>query len=114
MCRAGSGKDVWGVDSLTNYPPGARPAAAGGSAACILAALKCGSCSPKRLVPPVHLPAGEGRKELPVQANDEGVQTPIDLPCQCSDADPRGEESQEVEVSCFWQRHFGKCGESYM
>lgn len=41
-------------------------------------------------------------------------QTPIDLPCQCSDADPRGEASQEVEVDCYWQRIYQKCGEPYM
>lgn len=49
-----------------------------------------------------------------MQANDDGVQTPIDLPCQCSDADPRGEASQEVEVDCYWQRIYQKCNEPYM
>ncbi|PSC73937.1 Beta-Ig-H3 fasciclin [Micractinium conductrix] len=75
---AGSGKDVWGIDTLVNYP------------------------------------AGEGRKTVPVQAGDVLAPAPIDLDCQCSDADPRAEDSQEVVFGCFWQKQFEKCNETYM
>lgn len=51
---------------------------------------------------------------MPVQAGDTGVQTPIDLPCQCSDADPREENSQLVIFDCFYQRYYQKCNELYM
>ncbi|KAL4426862.1 hypothetical protein ABPG77_006648 [Micractinium sp. CCAP 211/92] len=77
-CHAGSGKDVWGIDTLVGYP------------------------------------AGEGRKEVPVQAGDTGNQTPIDLDCQCSDADPRDEATQTVKFGCWYQRAYGKCQETYM
>ncbi|KAI7844504.1 hypothetical protein COHA_001863 [Chlorella ohadii] len=77
-CHAGSGKDIWGETTLTNYPP------------------------------------GRSRLEVPVQANDDGMQTPIALKCQCSDADPRGQDTQEVTYNCFHQRLFQKCSETYM
>jgi hypothetical protein len=51
---------------------------------------------------------------VPVQANDDGSQAPIALKCQCSDADPREESTQEITYDCFYQRFFGKCGEAYM
>ncbi|GAB4817690.1 hypothetical protein N2152v2_004736 [Parachlorella kessleri] len=57
---------------------------------------------------------GQGRKTVPVQANDDGVVQPIDLKCQCSDADPRGDLDGLVSVDCFYQRVFGNCNETYM
>lgn len=60
------------------------------------------------------LGAGQGRKEVPVQAGDTGDQTPIDLDCQCSDADPRDEATQTVTFGCWYQRAYGKCQETYM
>ena len=49
-CRAGSGEDKWGADTLIN------------------------------------LPSGKARPTLPNQAGDNGDSSPIDVPCQCSDA----------------------------
>jgi hypothetical protein len=49
-----------------------------------------------------------------VQANDVEQPDPIDLPCQCSDADPRDEASQQVTYTCLYQRHYGNCNQPYM
>ena len=51
---------------------------------------------------------------MPVQANDTGDATPIALKCQCSDADPRDEATQEISFDCFYQRFFGNCNQTYM
>ena len=100
------------MDTLTNYPPG-------GSRATL--ALPAAQATPPPLLfwqprhraypasfavhaaPPFMPPAschaaGRGRLEVPVQANDDGVQTPIALKCQCSDADPRDADTQEVRL----------------
>ena len=42
--------------------------------------------------------AGQGRKTVPVQANDDGVVQPIDLKCQCSDA---GKKQARVWQFCL-------------
>jgi len=44
-----------------------------------------------------------------VQAGDTGVQTPIDLDCQCSDADPR-EETTQVNIRCLGRGRVGGAG----
>ena len=51
---------------------------------------------------------------MPVQAGDTEPLDPIDLPCQCSDADPRGEMSQLVTYTCFYQRQYNNCNQPYM
>ena len=48
---------------------------------------------------------------MPNQANDAGIPDPIDLPCQCSDADPRDEKTGQVTFSCYFQRHFSSCND---
>ncbi|KAL4859409.1 hypothetical protein ACK3TF_000516 [Chlorella vulgaris] len=62
----------------------------------------------------VNYPPGRTRLTVPNQANDVGAPAPIDLKCQCSDADPREELSQEVSYTCFYQRHFGNCNQDYL
>lgn len=51
---------------------------------------------------------------MPVQANDDAAPAPIDLKCQCSDADPRGEATQSISYTCLYQRHYGNCNQAYM
>lgn len=111
-CHAGSGKDLWGVDTLTNYPPGGSRAALPPPAAQALppplqlwrpSHRACPASFAAHTAPPFFPPAschaaGRGRLEVPVQANDDGVQTPIALKCQCSDADPRDADTQEVRL----------------
>jgi len=77
-CRAGSGDDKWGKDTLTNYP------------------------------------SGRERLTVPNQAGDEGDRAPIEVPCQCSDANPRDEVEQAVETTCFFHRVFGSCNADFM
>lgn len=90
--QAGSGLDLWGKDTLINYPPGkawGRPvhgsAARKARASVLLLQATSDSMTTPYLLPCCHL-AGEGRKTVPVQANDDGVQVPIAVKCQCSDA----------------------------
>lgn len=47
-----------------------------------------------------------------MQANDVGEPTPVDLKCQCSDADPRDDKTQLVTYDCFYQRLFGNCNDT--
>jgi hypothetical protein len=51
---------------------------------------------------------------VPVQANDVEAPTPIDVKCQCSDADPRVEATQSITYTCLYQRHYGNCDQTYM
>ena len=115
-CRAGSGKDIWGETTLVNYPPGGRRRSSAAAARFWRRpSRRPGGAVPAQLLPaaayepPLAPAAGQGRLEVPVQANDDGVQTPIALKCQCSDADPRDQDTQEVgaaaailRLCCFW------------
>jgi hypothetical protein len=58
--------------------------------------------------------AGQGRKTVDVQANDDAAPVPIDLNCQCSDAAPRNESTFRIDYDCFYQSLFGNCQQAYM
>ena len=62
----------------------------------------------------VNLPDGITRGTVPNQAGDQGDTTPKEVPCQCSDANPRNEQSEEVGVDCYYHRIFGNCNEQFM
>jgi hypothetical protein len=52
----------------------------------------------------VNYPPGRGRLTVPVQAGDMGELSPIELPCQCSDAGeqaslPRGHLGKESSAN---------------
>lgn len=51
---------------------------------------------------------------MPNQAGDAGDTSPIDVPCQCSDADPRRDIDQEVGTTCFFHRVYGACNADFM
>jgi len=61
-----------------------------------------------------NYPDGRARLTVPVQANDDRERDPIEVPCQCSDADPRAESSQAVETTCFNHRVFNNCDLDFM
>lgn len=63
----------------------------------------------------VNYPAGSTRATAPfIPPNASELTFNVESPCQCSDADPKNDTTQEVEYSCFAQRIFGNCQQSWM
>jgi len=63
----------------------------------------------------VNYPAGAARATVPfVPPNADELTFIVESPCQCSDADPKNDATQEVEYSCFAQKVFGNCQEIWM
>ncbi|KAL4547831.1 hypothetical protein Ndes2526B_g07053 [Nannochloris sp. 'desiccata'] len=61
-----------------------------------------------------NLPEGRSRGTVPVEAGDIQDTSPIEVPCQCSDADPREEFSQKVGTNCYNHRIYNNCNQEFM
>jgi hypothetical protein len=97
--------------------PAARPRRAGALAAAAAAAPKPlgRACEPGcsgdlwgegTLVNfPASFQRGDGLKDL--------RQEQIEVPCQCSDVEPRDEYTSAIPATCFQQRAFGNCDQPW-
>ena len=101
----------WGVDSGVNYPAGKYNLS---SVTPIFPSLETRA----PLLQPTHstpLRPGSARATAPfIPPNADELTFNVESPCQCSDADPKNEATQEVEFTCFAQRVFGNCQEIWM
>lgn len=57
---------------------------------------------------------GVSRGEVPIKGPDDGTRDPIEVPCQCSDADPRWYASGQIIQTCLEAKRMGKCWDQFM
>lgn len=57
---------------------------------------------------------GVSRGEVPIKGPDDGTRDPIDVPCQCSDAEPRAYGDGKIITSCLEAKKQGLCWNNIM